>query len=173
LAEFEKKKDSLTKQATRNKLAKNLIQSYVDSALSVNGSTPNKIATATLDDAKATITFYASEMERLDEEEMKLADLLDEVRKNFELTNHELNKIRGASSITYNTTRSISIVINALTAHDNMQLQVSYVVFNATWVPSYDLRVSSSQSTIDVTYYEEVKQTTNQNWNDCKLILST
>ena len=172
LAEFEKKKDSLTKQATRNKLAKKLIQSYVDSALSVNGSTP-KIATATLDDAKATITFYTSEMERLDDEEMKLADLLDEVRKNIELTNHELNKIRGASSITYNTTRSISIVINALTAHDNMQLQVSYVVFNATWVPSYDLRVSSSQSTMDVTYYAEVKQTTNENWNDCKLILST
>ena len=45
-----------------------------------------------------------------------------------------------------------------------IQLLVSYVVSNAGWSPKYDLRVSSSERTMQVTYFGVVKQNTGEDW---------
>lgn len=41
---------------------------------------------------------------------------------------------------------------------------VSYVVSNASWTPRYDLRVSSSERTMQVTYFGMVQQNTGEDW---------
>ena len=43
-------------------------------------------------------------------------------------------------------------------------LQVSYVVTNASWSPKYDLRVSSSDRTMEVWYFGMVQQNTGEDW---------
>lgn len=45
-----------------------------------------------------------------------------------------------------------------------IQLLISYVVSNASWTPKYDLRVSSAERTMQVTYFGMVQQNTGEGW---------
>ena len=45
-----------------------------------------------------------------------------------------------------------------------IQLLVSYVVTNASWSPKYDLRVSSEERTMHVSYFGMVQQNTGEDW---------
>ena len=45
-----------------------------------------------------------------------------------------------------------------------IQLLVSYVVSNASWSPKYDLRVASSERTMQVSYFGIVEQNTGEDW---------
>ena len=45
-----------------------------------------------------------------------------------------------------------------------IQLLVSYVVSNASWTPKYDLRVSSAETTMEVSYFGMVQQNTGEDW---------
>lgn len=45
-----------------------------------------------------------------------------------------------------------------------VQLLVSYVVSHASWNPKYDLRVSSSERTMQVSYFGMVQQNTGEDW---------
>ncbi len=51
------------------------------------------------------------------------------------------------------------------------QLEVTYVVQNASWKPLYDLRVQ--QQTLHLTYLAAITQTSGENWSDISLTLST
>lgn len=55
----------------------------------------------------------------------------------------------------------------------DVRLLVSYVVFNASWKPRYDLRVASALKTMQVTYFGMVQQNTGEDWNNVRLSLST
>lgn len=49
---------------------------------------------------------------------------------------------------------------------------VTYVATDASWAPSYDLRVNSIKAPIDLTYKAHVRQNTGVAWEDIKLTLS-
>lgn len=53
------------------------------------------------------------------------------------------------------------------------ELEVSYIVHQASWLPLYDLRFSTENETIDITYLAEVQQSTGEDWLDVALTLST
>ena len=52
-------------------------------------------------------------------------------------------------------------------------VDVSYMVSNAGWVPSYDLRSTTAAAPIQLTYKANVFQNTGEDWNDVFLKLST
>ncbi len=58
----------------------------------------------------------------------------------------------------------IGVLLNVKSAAQ-IQLLISYVVSNAGWTPKYDLRVSSSERTMQVTYFGLVKQSTGEDWS--------
>jgi uncharacterized protein (TIGR02231 family) len=51
------------------------------------------------------------------------------------------------------------------------QLEVTYVVQNASWKPLYDLRIQ--KQTLHLTYLAAITQTSGENWSDISLTLST
>jgi len=53
------------------------------------------------------------------------------------------------------------------------RIKLSYLVSNAGWTPSYDLRSSAAASKIDLTYKAQVYQNTGVDWDGVKLNLST
>lgn len=53
------------------------------------------------------------------------------------------------------------------------RIKLSYLVSNAGWIPSYDLRSSAAASKIDLTYKAQVYQNTGIDWKGVKLNLST
>ncbi len=52
-------------------------------------------------------------------------------------------------------------------------LDINYIVSNAGWTPSYDLRSGSTAAPVQLTYKANVYQNTGEEWNDIKLKLST
>ena len=52
-------------------------------------------------------------------------------------------------------------------------LEVVYQVTAASWKPSYDVRMTSTDDTLAVTYYGKVRQNTGEAWTGCRLNLST
>lgn len=52
-------------------------------------------------------------------------------------------------------------------------MRMSYVVANAGWVPSYDLRAISVKQPLEIVYKAAIYQRTGQDWNNIKLSLST
>jgi len=55
----------------------------------------------------------------------------------------------------------------------NLNLGVSYIVSNAGWVPSYDLRALSTKKPFEIVYKGKIYQKTGQDWNNVKLFVST
>ncbi len=53
------------------------------------------------------------------------------------------------------------------------ELEVSYIVFRAGWIPLYDLRVTGGVTTVGLSYLAEVQQSTGEDWPSVRLTLST
>ncbi|RMI31320.1 mucoidy inhibitor MuiA family protein [Nocardia stercoris] len=53
----------------------------------------------------------------------------------------------------------------------DIELELSYVVDNAQWTSSYDLRLTGDRLTL--TWHAEITQSTGEDWPDCALALST
>lgn len=53
------------------------------------------------------------------------------------------------------------------------ELEVTYIVSKASWVPLYDLRINPSSEKINIGYLAEVKQSSGEDWLDVALTLST
>jgi uncharacterized protein (TIGR02231 family) len=65
------------------------------------------------------------------------------------------------------------IVEVEVTGAGEFELEISYVVNQASWKPLYDLRVDSKNNLLHLTYLAEVNQTTGEDWIDVPLTLST
>jgi len=50
---------------------------------------------------------------------------------------------------------------------------INYLVNNASWVPMYELRADNSSSPVNLHYRASITQSTGEDWNNVKLVLST
>ncbi len=112
--------------------------------------------------------------------------------------NAQLNKIKRNEKKNLNENARISARLNDLRTYKNSEdpkkkyepvhevivmvnaeelttgtVDVSYMVSQAGWTPSYDLRSSTSSAPIQLTYKANVFQNSGEDWNDVKLKLST
>ncbi|BAB72818.1 mucoidy inhibitor MuiA family protein [Anabaena sp. FACHB-709] len=67
---------------------------------------------------------------------------------------------------------SLIALIEAM-GEGEFDLEVSYVVNHASWTPLYDLRLNSTNKTVNLSYLAEVNQNTGEDWLDVALTLST
>ncbi|MHA1972110.1 MAG: mucoidy inhibitor MuiA family protein [Candidatus Hodarchaeales archaeon] len=58
-------------------------------------------------------------------------------------------------------------------AEDVFNLQLSYIVTNASWYPMYDFRYEPSEKKVTIDYFGMVKQSSSEDWDNIDLILST
>ena len=70
---------------------------------------------------------------------------------------------------------AIHRVIVTVSADESVSgsIDINYIVSNAGWTPSYDLRSGSTAAPVQLTYKANVFQNTGEEWNDIKLKLST
>jgi uncharacterized protein (TIGR02231 family) len=54
-----------------------------------------------------------------------------------------------------------------------LELEVSYMVYKASWIPLYDMRYSPTSDKINIGYLAEVKQSSGEDWQGVALTLST
>jgi len=69
---------------------------------------------------------------------------------------------------------SISIIVAVEpSAAGEFELEVCYVVRQASWKPLYDLRFSTTSQSINISYLAEIKQSSGEDWMGVALTLST
>ena len=71
-----------------------------------------------------------------------------------------------------NAIRSAAITV-ALPQAASIQLDLTYLVSNASWTPTYNVRASLDGSTALIEYDAMITQRTGEDWNNVKLALST
>jgi len=120
----------------------------------------------------------------------ELIEKLDYYRKSLDLTDKQ---IRELSKEKTDFDKQLNLISKKLKAYNNQDykevhqlelkllvetsgkigLQVSYLIFNASWKPVYDLRASSTNKKMHVAYNAVVSQNTGEKWDDVQLKLST
>ena len=71
-------------------------------------------------------------------------------------------------------TRELSVLVQQA-GQDTPQsvFYITYLVSNASWRASYDVRVTSDSNTIAITYHGIITQKTGEAWRNTKISLST
>jgi len=85
----------------------------------------------------------------------------------------ELGRYRGL----INPDRQAAIISVILEQEGNFELELSYIVRNASWSPQYDVRVQKNveqtRGEVELTYIGLVRQSTGERWENVNLALST
>jgi len=73
--------------------------------------------------------------------------------------------------------RDVTVQVDVIDSSEDVVLSVVYIVTNASWSPSYDIRVTSRDNdpapTLSLTYFALVKHATDEDWKGCNMSLST
>ena len=98
----------------------------------------------------------------LDEQREELSNKINTVQ-------NQLNELRGAGGRAFKT---VTVRVSAPQA-GSLDVALSYTVPGASWAPSYDARVLSSERAVNLGYFGIVRQSTGEDWKDVTLTLST
>ncbi|MDW9382988.1 DUF4139 domain-containing protein [Chryseobacterium sp. JV558] len=113
--------------------------------------------------------FYRKRMLEIDNQVF----LLDEQKTVLDESIAKLNK-QSAEEQTHKNTNRKELLLEILADNEtNLNLGVSYIVSDAGWVPSYDLRAESVKKPLEMVYKGKIYQKTGQDWKNVKLFVST
>ncbi len=94
---------------------------------------------------------------------------LQELDRQLEALHTALQKLNSPA-----TKESLSLIVAVdVKGEGQFELEVSYLVNCASWMPIYDLRFDSKNNTINLSYLAEITQNTGEDWLDVNLTLST
>jgi hypothetical protein len=95
----------------------------------------------------------------------QLAALQIEQQKNYQ-------DIAEANAVTKKASGNILVTVSSKTDL-NADFTLSYLVSNANWYPTYDIKAQNVNSPITIAYKANVTQRTGEDWKAIKLVLST
>lgn len=99
--------------------------------------------------------------------------LLNEQKNILDESIENLNK-QSEEEQTYKNNNQKQLLLEILADNEtSLNLGVSYVVSDAGWVPSYDLRAESVKKPLEMVYKGKIYQKTGQDWKNVKLFVST
>ncbi|MGZ3751537.1 MAG: mucoidy inhibitor MuiA family protein [Mucilaginibacter sp.] len=115
----------------------------------------------------------------LDFQTERLADLKKKeqaVNDEVELLDMELQKYnQQIADITKGRSTATSNILVTVSSKASLQTEftLNYVVHNASWFPTYDIRAKNVNSPISISYKANVSQQSGEDWKNIKLTLST
>jgi uncharacterized protein (TIGR02231 family) len=123
----------------------------------------------TTEQMKAFLDLFSASMETVKQNILKKTRLIKEYQKEKESLEAQLGASEAKSKLPTG-----EIVVSASASKEvNIKLNLSYIVPNAGWYPSYDIRVNEVGSPASIIYKANVWQNSGIDWNDIKLSLSS
>jgi len=121
-----------------------------------------------LDAVKKQMDFVAEERERLLKETRELDATVKETQEELRIAESDRNKLGGGSKES-----RTALVTAAAGTSGEVTIELTYLVSEASWHPSYNIRAASDLSGATVEYDAVLLQRTGEDWDDVKLTLST
>ena len=107
----------------------------------------------------------------------ELTDSIDKLYHQKEILEEELKALKG--KLTFNETSEEKtslgkLIINVMSSQaGSIPLEISYLTNQATWQPSYEMRIDKINAPIQMLYKAEVVQNTGIDWKNVKLSLTS
>ncbi len=118
---------------------------------------------------KETAAFYSDKLTAIKFKEIERNENLEKLSKE---RNDLQNQINTLSSDKNFPTGEIWVKVEAKSAH-KAYFNLGYLVENAGWFPSYDVRAKSINQPIEIAYKANVHQDTKVDWTNVKMIFSS
>ena len=115
------------------------------------------------------VEFYRNKYKKLDEEIRGGNEKMKNLNKKILKLNKEIKQLGANQGKTKNQVE----VVLMNNSDKELKLTLTYIVYNATWYPVYDLRVSTEQQNMNVAYNAMLEQNTGEDWENVKISLST
>ncbi|PTT35810.1 hypothetical protein DBR28_11805 [Chryseobacterium sp. HMWF028] len=113
--------------------------------------------------------FYRKRMLEIDNQVF----LLNEQKNVLDESIAKLNN-QSTEEQTHKNTNRKELLLEILADNEtSLNLGVSYIVSDAGWIPSYDLRAQSVKKPLEIVYKGKIYQKTGQDWKNVKLFVST
>lgn len=168
IEQLEEQKRTIADQLTARKLQLKFVEGLSDKSVGFFSSSLAKQQVG-LNETGELLNFlgqnyrkYIGAIAQLEKQQQQLDKQLQAIRKQLQqIQNH-----RPQESF------SIFVAIEASESGD-FELEVSYMINQASWTPLYDLRVNTTDNQINLSYLAEVNQNTGEDWTNIALTLST
>ncbi|HEY3403579.1 MAG TPA: DUF4139 domain-containing protein [Ohtaekwangia sp.] len=140
-----------------------------ESILRTNKSVGGTAKGVEIDELKVAMEYFRQRLLEIKELQLKTT-------RNIRRHNEEIGKIeaqlRELSSVKAQPTGEITIKVSAKNTVQ-ADLKVKYVVQEARWFPSYDIRAINIKSPVGVTYKANVSQQSGEDWENVELTISS
>lgn len=145
-------------------------QRFVEN-ITVKLTTPIEEDVPTLDPKKweEMFSFYSEKSAMLDEAIFATEKEKEALQKKIDKLDNQLRDLQYDDTRTKN---QVEVIIQ-MNSEGSLRLNLSYIVYDAQWQPFYDLRVSTEDKKMNLTYNALVKQNTDEDWSDVAVKLST
>ncbi len=131
------------------------------------GGQQNGVSTAEL---KAMTDFYKKEFGEIATKRIainhRIKQCRDEVVKLYQAKQNRQKDLQKKDS-------RVKLVLQSDVALSNVPVTMSYIIFNASWEPYYEIRVDAVNRPLDLVYGAHIKQQSTEDWNSVKLTVST
>jgi len=118
---------------------------------------------------KLALDFQTERLTDLKQKEIAVTNQVDALNAELNKYEKQIAEIgRGRTSATSN----IIVTVLSKTALQ-AQFSLAYLVHDASWYPTYDIRAKDVSSPVDISYKANVSQNSGEDWNNVKLTLST
>jgi len=113
--------------------------------------------------------FVGNGMTRVEEQGLTIEQEKRALKEKIDALRRQKNEATGSYR---KEVKTVEVAVET-TKEGKLNLDLSGVVNQATWEPSYDVRLAADGSTAQLTYRAQVKQQTGEDWNNVNLTLST
>ena len=137
--------------------------------LAQNQSVGNEGAGLDLNKLKLALDFQKARLTENKVNQLALKKVITKLREQSRKLMAQMIELQGASK---KTTSDIEVKISAKKA-GTARFSLSYLVKNATWYPTYDLRASDVNNPVELVYRANVSQQSGEQWKNVNLVLSS
>lgn len=160
--------DSLQKIATWCNQKREILNEE-EKVLQTNRQVYSQKSGVTASALKELMNVYGEELTRIRKARLENNNLHKKIENEINALKNQINKLYNGSW------KSVSEVRIALSSKAALKLNYSLftMVSNASWKPVYDIRATSVDAPLLVSFRAIVRQSTGENWKDVKLLIST
>ena len=118
---------------------------------------------------KSLNQIYGDNFEKYSVERLKKQRLIKEYSKEVDKLTNQLNSLNSKNALPSGT---ITVMVDSKQAKPSA-LKLIYLVDNASWYPSYDIRFTNTNKPLKILYKANICQNSGVDWKDIDLKLST
>ena len=147
----------------------NVILEKEQQMLAANQSIGNEGPGLDLNKLKQALDFQKQRLTENRASQLKNQRVINELIQQITKLERQVNDLREKAR---SNTSDIAVKVDAKLA-SSASFRITYLVKNASWYPSYDLRATEVNKPIDLIYRANITQRSGEEWNNVRLVLSS